>query len=137
MVSALRKALMTKEITSCLHMSQLLILCFSQRKLKICTAFHVCSRVKHLLDVLKPKAPICISSTLCSSPFFLPLPQLCLLPLCSFTCFCLPLPSLPFSYFLAKLEAEKRVLCLLSRVISELVKFSSFDHYIISAATNT
>lgn len=71
MVSALRQALVNKEITSCLHVSQLLILCFSQRKLKICTPFHVCSRVKHLLDVLKPKAPH-LYSTLCPSPFFPP-----------------------------------------------------------------
>lgn len=102
MVSALRQALMTKEITSCLHVSQLLILCFSQRKLKICTPFHVCSRVKHLLDVLKLKAPICISSTPCPS-LFLPPSASALTPSSLFLyLFLSPASLLPFSYLLAK-----------------------------------
>lgn len=81
LVPVLRQALMTEEITSYLQVSQMLILCFSQRKLKICTLFHVCSRVKHLLNVLKPKPPIWISSTLCPSP--------CLAPFCLSSVSCL------------------------------------------------
>lgn len=44
LVSVLRQTLMTKEITSYLPGNQRPILYSSQRKLKICTPFHVCSR---------------------------------------------------------------------------------------------
>ena len=44
LVSVLRQTLMTKESTSYLPGNQRPILYSSQRKLKICTPFHVCSR---------------------------------------------------------------------------------------------
>lgn len=104
LVSVLRQASVTRKITSYLHVSQrLLLYFFFTEEIKIHTPFHVCSRVKHLLDVLKPKTPIWIASVLCPSPC---LPPLCLPALSPASLFLYrilsPTSQTPFSSLLAK-----------------------------------